>query len=504
MVPCAMPSDVPPSLRRSLLAPLGAGGRAAEVERRIEEAIELGALGDGEQLPSETDLAADLGVSPMTLREALVGLRRSGLVETRRGRGGGTFVRGSAAVQRARLQARLEARSTDQLRDLGDEHAALAAMAAMLAAERALDADLDQLERHTDDLERAENEGAARTADSRFHIELAVAARSLRLTHALTRMQADLAGLTWTLLGAERAPVAASEHRMLLAALRRRDGAKAARLAREHLDRETAALVARRIAIYEPPERSGGRLSRRRMEQALRRIEEAIDPIFVALERARVLARQDLGSSEPWDTQRLDDLEAWMLGELRAPGALVSGLGLALGEAAAVIGPRWIWWRSAAGRAVPLPVERNRQHPEYYDYESAAWYAEPCSSARPRITGPFVDHGAADDHIFTLAVPISTPEAGQRPVGVIGADVSVARLETVVVPALLSVPGEATLLNAHGVVIASNRATWLAGQLWDRPRIKRLATAADERGLVGADRVVRSKALGWMLVATAG
>lgn len=497
-----MPSDIPPSLRRSLLAPLEAGGRAVEVERRIEEAIELGALADGEQLPSESELAASLGVAPMTLREALVGLRRSGLVETRRGRGGGTFVRGSAEVQRTRLLARLAARSVDQLRDLGDEHAALAAAAAELAAERASDEDLARLNAHTVALARADGERAARAADSRFHIELAAAARSLRLTQALTRMQADVAGLTWTVAGAARAAPAAREHRAILTALRARDGRAAARAMRRHLERETAALVARRIALYAPPDGDGGsgRLSRAGMARALDHVEHALGAIFTSLGEARERALREMGT--PWSTTRLDELQAWMRGELRQRDALASGFGLALGQAAPVVGPRWIWWRSGAARPTPLPVERDVMHPEYYDYESAAWYAAPCETGRPTITGPFVDHGAADDHIFTLAVPIEAPDPGSGFAGVVGADVSVARLEAVVLPALLALPGEATLLNAAGVVIASSGSAWLPGQRWDRARQKRLGNLRERWARAGDDRLLASARLGWALVAT--
>lgn len=46
----------------------------------------------GERLPAERQLAADLGVSRTTLREALALLARSGHVIRRAGRGGGTFV----------------------------------------------------------------------------------------------------------------------------------------------------------------------------------------------------------------------------------------------------------------------------------------------------------------------------------------------------------------------------------------------------------------------------
>src|SRR5687768_6993283 len=79
--------------RRAVFAPLDDGAlRSEAVVRRVGSAIALGLLGDGEQLPTETDLATMLNVSTVTLREALAELRKLGLVDTRRGRGGGSFV----------------------------------------------------------------------------------------------------------------------------------------------------------------------------------------------------------------------------------------------------------------------------------------------------------------------------------------------------------------------------------------------------------------------------
>src|SRR3712207_9377203 len=79
--------------RRAVFAPLDDGAlRSEAVVRRVGSAIALGLLGDGEQLPAETELATLLNVSTMTLREALAELRGLGLVATRRGRGGGSFV----------------------------------------------------------------------------------------------------------------------------------------------------------------------------------------------------------------------------------------------------------------------------------------------------------------------------------------------------------------------------------------------------------------------------
>src|SRR5438034_1107154 len=133
------PADQPappeaPRLRAAardlVFAPDGLSGRTAFVVERIRQAIGLGLLEVGEQLPSEAEAAASLGVSPVTLREGLAILREAGYVETRRGRGGGTFVRRrpDPPTRRASLE-RLEAYSVDDLRDLGDFHAGVSGAA---------------------------------------------------------------------------------------------------------------------------------------------------------------------------------------------------------------------------------------------------------------------------------------------------------------------------------------------------------------------------------------
>lgn len=58
----------------------------------IDAAVALGELSPGDRLPSERELAAKLGVSRMTLRQALATLEARGLVNRSIGRRGGTFV----------------------------------------------------------------------------------------------------------------------------------------------------------------------------------------------------------------------------------------------------------------------------------------------------------------------------------------------------------------------------------------------------------------------------
>jgi GntR family transcriptional regulator len=64
----------------------------ARIEQWLMRMITGGRLTVGDKLPPEEDLAASVGVSRMTLRQALGALEAQGLLERRRGRSGGTFV----------------------------------------------------------------------------------------------------------------------------------------------------------------------------------------------------------------------------------------------------------------------------------------------------------------------------------------------------------------------------------------------------------------------------
>ena len=61
-----------------------------QLQRGIREAIEKRILGPDDALPSERQLAEDLGISRITVRKAIDGLVTEGLLSRRRG--AGTFV----------------------------------------------------------------------------------------------------------------------------------------------------------------------------------------------------------------------------------------------------------------------------------------------------------------------------------------------------------------------------------------------------------------------------
>ena len=185
--------------RAVVFAPLDGSGRAELVEQRLTDAIVSGVLHDGEKLPSENDLSRSFGVALVTAREALESMRDKGLVETRRGRIGGSFVTFDRDAATRMIDLRLGDLSRIELRDLALHVAAIAGMAAEIAAERASDDDIENLLRlaEASDLSTA---GGARRAVSRFHLEVAAISQSPRLVREEMRLQSEAGPLLWMCL----------------------------------------------------------------------------------------------------------------------------------------------------------------------------------------------------------------------------------------------------------------------------------------------------------------
>jgi DNA-binding FadR family transcriptional regulator len=102
-----------------LLGPVRTGNAFEETVERLLGVIKLGLIAPGERFPAEREFAARLGISRLTLREAIRELQQAGYVESRRGRFGGTFVTYRPPVpseaEAARLARENAARLTDAL-----------------------------------------------------------------------------------------------------------------------------------------------------------------------------------------------------------------------------------------------------------------------------------------------------------------------------------------------------------------------------------------------------
>ena len=102
-----------------LLGPVRTGNAFEETVERLLTLIKLGLVAPGDRFPAERELAARLGISRLTLREAIRELQQAGYVESRRGRFGGTFVTyrppPPSEAEAARLARENAARLTDAL-----------------------------------------------------------------------------------------------------------------------------------------------------------------------------------------------------------------------------------------------------------------------------------------------------------------------------------------------------------------------------------------------------
>jgi GntR family transcriptional regulator, transcriptional repressor for pyruvate dehydrogenase complex len=203
-----------------------------ETVERLGTAIRLALLPPGTRLPPERELAEQLGISRSTLRQAFTALTQSGHLTAVRGRFGGTFVADHPPLTEGTGVA-LEGR----WRELLDYRVAVETGAALLAAERATDADLARLREPVAEMETAADFPAYRRADVFFHLGLAEAAHAPRLVAAMTEVQAGMSELIGH-IAHPQAVLARSnaQHARLITYLERRDGLRAVRLVREHLE----------------------------------------------------------------------------------------------------------------------------------------------------------------------------------------------------------------------------------------------------------------------------
>ena len=210
---------------------------------QLATAIRLGVYPQDSVLPSERELAERLGVSRATLREAIAALRSAGLVETTRGRGGGTTVRRQPARRKSAARAAIKGRHADLLDSLSFR-GVVEPGAAALAAGRSLDPETRDL--LTDSLAAVSAAPPGmehRQCDSRLHLAIAAASGSTRTMAAVTQVQAELDEM---LQAIPVLPVniahSTSQHKAIVRAILRGDARRAAGVMAEHCE-DTAALL---------------------------------------------------------------------------------------------------------------------------------------------------------------------------------------------------------------------------------------------------------------------
>jgi GntR family transcriptional regulator, transcriptional repressor for pyruvate dehydrogenase complex len=204
-----------------------------ETVERLGTAIRLGILEPETRLPSERELAEQLGISRSTLRQAITTLVQSGHLTSIRGRGGGTFV-----VQEPPLAEGSPAGPVrPDWHEVLDLREAIEVGAATLAAERARDDDVALMRDCVERMSASTEFDDYHRADVRFHIAIAQASKVARLVALMTEVHSEVSELIAHIAHPpEVLEHSNGEHARVIEAIERRDAARAVRLVRRHLE----------------------------------------------------------------------------------------------------------------------------------------------------------------------------------------------------------------------------------------------------------------------------
>lgn len=175
-----------------LLAPVKLSTAGEHIADRLVTAIALGEFVPGQRLPAERELAALLEVSRSTVREALQRLQAAGYVITRRGRGGGTFVRTGQGPDADEMIRRTLLPAWEELSELLDFRLLVEAMIARAAADRRDEKDIAAIRDAADAYERAVDRDASRHADHALHVAIAQATHNARLVELSARIRREV------------------------------------------------------------------------------------------------------------------------------------------------------------------------------------------------------------------------------------------------------------------------------------------------------------------------
>ena len=232
-----------PAIVAAVFRAVRTGNAFEETVERLLEGVKLGVYAPGDRLPPERELTRRLGVSRITLREALRELAAAGYVETKRGRFGGTFV---IRQPEPLVPDELSRTARDMGHDL-DDALTFRRVVETGAAEMAARASLTRQHRENlaECLAAMQEAGSFgyRPADTRLHLAIADAAGSPLLTASVVEARVRLVDLLNAIPMLERNLEHANvQHTAIVRAILAGDPERARAAMEEHVA-GTAALV---------------------------------------------------------------------------------------------------------------------------------------------------------------------------------------------------------------------------------------------------------------------
>jgi GntR family transcriptional regulator, transcriptional repressor for pyruvate dehydrogenase complex len=218
------------------IAPIKKTRVAEEVADRIRTLLLDGSFPPDQPLPSERHLAEQFAVSRGSIRDALRTLETIGLLETRHGQG--TFPHELSVDRLVAPLASVMAYRSDLQDELLDVRRMFEPAVARVAAERATEEDLDDLQRILDTQRQKLKAGQSAIAeDTAFHAVLARATRN-RVVMSIMATLNDLLveSRTQSLNHKGRPARSIDGHEAVVGALRRHDPEGASEAMYNHID----------------------------------------------------------------------------------------------------------------------------------------------------------------------------------------------------------------------------------------------------------------------------
>lgn len=462
--------------RMSIFRPVAETTKTDLIVDRLTRAIESGILKNGEKLPGEAHMAHLFAVSPITAREALEQLRTDGLVTTRRGRDGGSFVVSDPAGNISRLERSLLHMSTMELRDFQTYYTTLMSRSAQLAMHniahdgrnnlldtlRTLIADLSSASAsaHTDTGQPGDTAFSPGYHEMQLHLEIAAVTQSPSTVNALLELQNKLHHLLWlrftdrnlasTLVGIYRQ----AEHDLIQ---------RNSKSFEEHIltpiNEGFAWLISRRIALR--CAESGTRYRNAAHADTPEQVAHRIHKMFNAY--AVILHQWDMDVTDAISRSVITKQEFDALSERltrpfleQHPESIGGGL---------IPSPDFLpdapwhssWWIAEHGShetttIKPLQVSSNPRSASFYDFTQQDWWVGPQQVDGLHITGPYIDYICSKEFALTLSRPFY---ANQRFAGVLGIDLSSKTVEDLADDQLATLKRPAAVVTGERYVIAS-------------------------------------------------
>ncbi|HVN97905.1 MAG TPA: FCD domain-containing protein [Syntrophorhabdaceae bacterium] len=149
----------------------------------------------GDRIPAENEIARQLGVSKVTVRQALGNLEAQGLIERRRGINGGNFVAKPTSSNMTELVGNYFRMGDVTAQNLMEFRCALEPAIAKLAALRVTNAELQKVKNVIDDLENNLNRATTlkelqlgRSKVTEFHVLVGEASHNPFVSHVMIGM----------------------------------------------------------------------------------------------------------------------------------------------------------------------------------------------------------------------------------------------------------------------------------------------------------------------------